>query len=69
MPELISTRNADRSRTAILQAAEELFAEHGPNGASLAEIGERAGVSRGLPSYFFSDKETGLPDLLYQRDC
>ena len=58
MPELISTRNPDRSRTAILQAAEELFAEHGPNGVSLAEIGERAGVSRGLPSYFFSDKET-----------
>lgn len=66
MSELISTRNADRSRTAILQAAEELFAEHGPNGVSLAEIGERAGVSRGLPSYFFSDKETLYQTVLEQ---
>jgi AcrR family transcriptional regulator len=51
---------------AILEAGEELFAEHGPNGVSLAEIGERAGVSRGLPSYFFSDKETLYQTVLEQ---
>lgn len=66
MPELTSPRNAAKSRIAILQAAEELFAEHGPNGVSLAEIGERAGVSRGLPSYFFSDKETLCQTVLEQ---
>jgi TetR/AcrR family transcriptional regulator len=64
MPETTASRNAARSRTAILEAAEELFAEHGPNGVSLAEIGERAGVSRGLPSYFFSDKETLYQNVL-----
>jgi TetR/AcrR family transcriptional regulator len=66
MSESTPTRNAAKSRTAILQAAEKLFAEHGPNGVSLAEIGERAGVSRGLPSYFFSDKETLYKTVLEQ---
>lgn len=58
MAKLKRSRDSLRSRTAILKAGEELFAELGPNGASLAEIGERAGVSRGLPSYLFSNKET-----------
>ena len=56
-PELKPLRSAERSRAAILKAGEELFAELGPDGASLAEIGERAGVSRGLPSYLFSNKD------------
>lgn len=59
-------RDADKSRRAILEAAELLFAEYGPDGVSLAEIGERAGVSRGLPSYFFSDKETLYRTVLQQ---
>jgi TetR/AcrR family transcriptional regulator len=50
-------RNADRSREAILDAAERLFAEHGYLGASLQDIGDAAGVSRGTPSYFFGSKE------------
>ncbi|HEY1855365.1 MAG TPA: TetR family transcriptional regulator [Solirubrobacterales bacterium] len=51
------TRDAERSRRAILAAAEELFAARGFDAASLGEIGERAGVSRGTPSYFFGSKE------------
>jgi AcrR family transcriptional regulator len=51
------TRDAERSRSAILEAAEELFAERGFGGVSLQEIGERAGVSRGTPGYFFGSKE------------
>jgi len=66
MPKLTSLRNAASSRMAILKAGEELFAEHGPNGVSLAEIGERAGVSRGLPSYLFSNKETLYRSVLEQ---
>ena len=50
-------RDAETSRRAILDAAEELFGEHGLDGASLAAVGRRAGVSSGLPSYFFGDKE------------
>jgi TetR/AcrR family transcriptional regulator len=51
------TRNADRSRETILEAAERLFAEHGYRGTSLQDIGDAAGVSRGTPSYFFGSKE------------
>ena len=50
-------RDAERSREAILDAAERLFAEKGYEGSSLKEIGEAAGVSRGTPSYFFGSKE------------
>jgi TetR/AcrR family transcriptional regulator len=50
-------RDAERSRRAILEAAEQLFARQGYDAASLAGIGEAAGVSRGTPSYFFGSKE------------
>ncbi len=51
------TRDPQRSRNAILAAAESLFAEHGYEGTSLAEIAAHAGLSRGTPSYFFGAKE------------
>ncbi len=50
-------RDALRSRTAILDAAEALFAEQGYHATSLAQIGQRARVSRGTPGYFFRSKE------------
>jgi TetR/AcrR family transcriptional regulator len=56
-PDAPKTRDAERSRRAILDAAEALFARRGFEAASLAEIGEAAGVSRGTPSYFFGTKE------------
>jgi AcrR family transcriptional regulator len=49
-------RDADRSREAILRAAEDLFAERGFDGVSLGEIAADAGLSRGAPSYFFGSK-------------
>jgi len=51
------TRDPERSRAAILDAAEELFADRGFEGASLADIAAAAGLSRGTPSYFFNSKE------------
>jgi TetR/AcrR family transcriptional regulator len=50
-------RDADRSKAAILTAAENLFASRGYDSASLADIAVAAKVSRGLPSYFFKNKE------------
>jgi TetR/AcrR family transcriptional regulator len=55
--EIRRTRDAERSKTAILDAAERLFAAHGYQGTSLQDIGDAAGVSRGTPSYFFGSKE------------
>jgi TetR/AcrR family transcriptional regulator len=49
-------RDPERSRAAILDAAEKLFAEKGFEAASLNEVGAAAGVSRGTPGYFFGTK-------------
>jgi TetR/AcrR family transcriptional regulator len=51
------SRNASRTREAILDAAEQLFAERGPEATSFQAIGAAAGVSRGTPGYFFGSKE------------
>jgi TetR/AcrR family transcriptional regulator len=40
-----------------VDAAEALFAERGYAGTSLGDIGDRAGLSRGTPSYFYGSKE------------
>lgn len=50
-------RDAARSRAAILEAAEDLFAQRGYDRASLQEIAAAAGLSRATPSYFFGSKE------------
>ena len=44
------------SEAALLDAAEELFAEQGVAGTTLAEIGLRAGYSRGLGAFSFGTK-------------
>ncbi|MDQ6745840.1 MAG: TetR/AcrR family transcriptional regulator [Actinomycetota bacterium] len=51
------TRDAERSRAQILQSAERVFAHEGYDAASLAMIGDAAGVSRATPSYFFGSKQ------------
>jgi AcrR family transcriptional regulator len=60
------SRDPERSRSAILDAAEALFAENGYEATSLREVGERAGTSRGTPAYFFGSKE-GLYDAVLNR--
>jgi TetR/AcrR family transcriptional regulator len=49
-------RDPDRSRAAILDAAEQLFADQGYEATSLNQVGAAAGVSRGTPGYFFGSK-------------
>ena len=51
------TEAAEASKKAILDAAEVLFAEKGYDATSLQEICDQAGVTRGLPNYFFGSKE------------
>ncbi len=51
------SRDPERSREAILDAAEQLFATKGYEATSMQEIGQHAGVSRGTPNYFFGSKE------------
>jgi TetR/AcrR family transcriptional regulator len=49
-------RDPERTREAILAAAEDLFARRGFAGTSLQQIGETAGVARSTPAYFFGNK-------------
>jgi AcrR family transcriptional regulator len=51
-------RDAERSRQAILDAAEDLFADPGYEAVSMQRIGHAAGLSRGAPGYFFGSKES-----------
>jgi AcrR family transcriptional regulator len=54
----------ERSRERILTAALEVFAAKGYETASISEITARAGVSRGLVSYYFATKEQLAAELL-----
>lgn len=54
----------EESRQKILAAALEVFAEKGYNGATITEITQRAGVSRGLASYYFPNKHLLVDELL-----
>lgn len=63
-------RDPDRTRAAILDAAEKLFAQRGYAMTSLQQIGREAGVSRGTPSYFFGSKQgvyVAVKERLAQR--
>jgi len=54
------------AENALLDAASELFAEQGIAATSLAQIGERAGYSRGLVNHHFGSKSV-LVDRLTER--
>ena len=59
------SRDAERSRRAILAAATERFAAAGYEGTSLAEIGASAGLSRAAPGYFFGSKSKLYEQVLH----
>ncbi|UWE10582.1 TetR/AcrR family transcriptional regulator [Actinacidiphila bryophytorum] len=54
----------DRSRERILAAALEVFAEKGYHEATISQITARAGVSRGLLTYYFPAKGDLVDELL-----
>jgi AcrR family transcriptional regulator len=51
------TRNADRTRTQILDAATQEFAELGIAGARIERIAERAGTNKRMVYYYFNSKD------------
>ena len=54
----------EKSDRLMLRAATELIAERGVSGTSLADIGERAGFSRGLPAFRYGSKAGLIKALL-----
>ncbi|MFJ9418912.1 TetR/AcrR family transcriptional regulator [Streptomyces sp. NPDC101227] len=63
------TREESRQQTRgrLLAAAAELFTERGVNGASVEQIAERAGYTRGAFYGNFEDKNALVAELLQQR--
>ena len=65
----ITTRRTQQERTEeskekLLTAAMQLIGEQGYRGTTLADIGRRAGVSRGLVTYHFGTKEACIREVL-----
>jgi TetR/AcrR family transcriptional regulator len=58
------TRDAEDTRTRVLESAEKLFAEKGFNGTSLAEISQKSGISDGLILYHFKSKNKLYNEVL-----
>jgi AcrR family transcriptional regulator len=57
-------RDADKTRTAILSASTQLFAEKGFIGASISDIAEIVGVSKSSIYHYFPSKEAILHALI-----
>jgi len=57
-------RDRERTITNILDAAEKLLEEKGPDGFGLAELGREAGISFGLIHHYFGGKEGLLKSVL-----
>jgi AcrR family transcriptional regulator len=58
----------DERRARIVAAALEVFAERGYKGASLAQIGERVGITQQAVLYHFRSKDQLLVAALEERD-
>lgn len=54
-----------QKKEAILEAAHELFAEHGIEGTSMTRIAERAELSKGALYLYFHKKESIVYELLF----
>lgn len=57
-------RDAEASIKKILDAAKIIFAKKGYHRTTLSEIGEKSGLSRTTPSYFFKNKENLYKTLI-----
>lgn len=72
MPEPGSRRgrmhNAEGTREAILNAAEEIFAQHGFDGARIDAIAARAGCNKSLIFQYIGDKLTLYTEVLKRAD-
>lgn len=60
-------KNAGGARLAILDAAEELFAQFGFDGAPVREVAKRANVALSLVTYHFASKEQLIDAVVTRR--
>ena len=57
MSRAVKQKRAERTRRDVLDAAREIFTARGFADASMEEIAERAGVTRGPLYHYFDDKQ------------
>jgi len=57
--------NYEQRRQEILDTAATMFAEHGYDGTSIADIAQRCGVSKALLYHYYSSKDALLYDMLH----
>src|SRR5215467_12414934 len=62
------TRNAERTRKVILDAAEVVFAEHGFDGARFDAIAQASGYNRSLIGQYFGDKLGLYTEVIRRAD-
>ena len=63
-PRRTQERRRNEAEQRLLTAAAELIGEIGPAGVTLANIGERAGYSRGLATHYFGSKAALMKRLV-----
>jgi AcrR family transcriptional regulator len=66
-PQKLRDRFREETNRAVLQAAEQVFADDGLHGASMSKIAERAGVAVGTLYNHFKDREALFDALIDQR--
>ena len=62
-------RDAEVARKAILDAAEEIFAEHGFDGARIDAIAAVSGYNKSLIFHYFDDKLGLYTAVLKRIEC
>jgi AcrR family transcriptional regulator len=62
-------RRGEKTRSRILEAGKECFAQHGYDGTGVAEICRRAGVTKGAFYHHFSSKQALFLELFERWLC
>lgn len=65
-PRRTQTERREEAEAKLIEAAIKLVAQTGYDSFSLAELGDRAGFSRGLPAHYFGKKEEMLSAVVRQ---
>ena len=60
MPRVLSETDVADFRERLCEAAERLFAEHGPDGVTMRQLAAELGVSPMTPYRYFKDKDAIL---------